>query len=111
MAGRTNIIVHDAEPKDRLWTDKVGNRKVGDGATTPQFRALIRRTLYEVCRYSALGMALLETVAKVGTKKVNIYPVLNFYEHIGGSGVNAAKGFPDDYAYSKKVNDAVELLS
>jgi hypothetical protein len=111
MAGGTNIKIFDREPSDRLWADKgQGHRKVGDSIGFPEFRSLIRRTMYEVCRYSALGMVLLETVAKKGDKKVCIYPSQNFYPHIGGAGINKPDGFPDDYEYMRKVTALTERL-
>ncbi|HEX6278603.1 MAG TPA: hypothetical protein VFZ49_01190, partial [Pyrinomonadaceae bacterium] len=111
MAGRTRIHIEEKEPPDRLFSkENRGNRSIGDGLAFPEFKAMIRRTLYEVCRYSPLGMALLKTIAYDPKHDVILYPAKSFYPHIGGSGVNSTIGFPDDFAYSSKVNELVDLF-
>lgn len=112
MADRTNIHVMDSEPKDKLWSDKsLGNLVASDGLAFPEFKALIRRTLYDVCRHSPLGMALLENVAKNGPRQVHLFPAKHFYPHVGGAGVNPAVGFPDDFAYMRRVKELIRLIT
>lgn len=112
MNNETNLKVYDQEPADEIWDDKwFGNRKTGDHQTFSAFPALVRRTLYQICHYSPIGMALIEAIARDPKKnEVSLFPTKVIYPHVGGSGVNPAKKFRDDFDYEKRVHELIQKI-